>query len=111
MNRRRTPRNARARHARIRASEPDRITDALDRLEAHYNAAQDGETLAVLAAAYDWLRALVKLAAREVDPEGEKWAEDQVLDAVLMVADVARVLAGDIRDEAGKLRQPLPAGR
>jgi hypothetical protein len=57
----------------------------------------------VLAAAYDWLRALIKLADREADPEGDRWAEDQAIDAILVIAGAARVLADDIRDEAKKL--------
>jgi hypothetical protein len=106
-SRRRTSHNARAGHARTRAREPaERITDALDRLELRYKEAEQGDdgTLAVLAAAYDWLRALIKLAGREVDPERDGWAEDNhASTAVFAVARVARRLADEIRDEAKNL--------
>lgn len=82
----------------------ERITDALDRLEQRYDPTnRDGETLEILVGVYDWLRALVRLAAREVDPDGDGWAEDQAYEAIMGVAGVARGLARDIRDEAKKL--------
>lgn len=91
-------------------SDRTRVLAAIGRWEKRYRdetspaIGPGGSTPAsALAAAYDWLRAEVKLAAEYLDPEGNGWAESSLHDASVLLAGVAGELAKEIRQEAAAL--------
>lgn len=88
-------------------SDRRRVLAALERWEKRYRAETAGDgggTPATLfAAAVDWLRAEVKLAAEYLDPDDSGWAESGLMDASVLVAGVAKELADEIRKDAKSL--------